>query len=93
MFLGSISMLRMGLVPDLLLAFLFLFLAVGVPLWAVVDAASRPAMAFRVAGYNKTARIAVIVVAFFLNLGVFFGGYYLLFTRPKVGRQVGSLSY
>jgi hypothetical protein len=79
--------------PDLLIALLFLGLGVGVPIWAVVDAASRPAAAFYGAGSNKTAWIAVIVVAFFLGVGLFLGGYYLLFTRPKVGRQMGSLSY
>jgi hypothetical protein len=79
--------------PDLLIVLLFLGLGVGVPIWAVVDAVGRPARAFYGAGSNKTAWIAVIVVAFFLGVGLFLGGYYLLFTRPKVGRQMGSLSY
>ena len=39
------------------------------------------------------AWIAVIVVAFFLGIGLLLGGFYLLFTRPKVRRQMGSLSY
>jgi RsiW-degrading membrane proteinase PrsW (M82 family) len=76
--------------PDLLIALLFLFLGVGVPLWAVIDAANKPAVAFYGAGSNKTAWIAVIVVAFFLGVAFFFGGFYLLFTRPKVHRQMRS---
>ena len=79
--------------PDLLIVLVILFLGVGVPLWAVVDAASRPAVAFYGAGSNKTAWIAVIIVAFFLGVGLFLGGFYLLFTRPKVRQQMGSLSY
>ena len=79
--------------PDLLIALLVLFLGIGVPLWAVIHAANRPAVAFYAAGSNKTAWIAVIVVAFLLGVGLFLGGFYLLFTRPKVRRQVGSLSY
>ena len=79
--------------PDLLIALLFLGLGVGVPIWAVADAASRPAVAFYGAGSNKTAWIVVIVVAFFVGVGLFLGGYYLLFTRRKVRRQMGSLSY
>jgi RsiW-degrading membrane proteinase PrsW (M82 family) len=79
--------------PDLLIALLVLFLGIGVPLWAVIDAANRPAAAFYGAGSNKTAWIAVIVVAFFLGIGFLLGGFYLLFTRPKVRRQMGSLRY
>jgi hypothetical protein len=39
------------------------------------------------------AWIEVIVVAFFLGIGFLLGGFYLLFTRPKVRRQMGLLSY
>jgi hypothetical protein len=78
--------------PDLLVVLVMLFLGFVVPLWAVVDAASRPALAFYGAGSNKTAWIVVIVVAFFLGIGLFLGGFYLLFTRPKVRRHMGSLS-
>jgi hypothetical protein len=79
--------------PDLLIVLVIMFLGVGVPLWAVVDAASRPAVAFYGAGSNKTAWVAVIVVAFFFGVGLFLGAFYLLSTRPKVRRQMGSLSY
>jgi len=74
--------------PDLLIVLLVLFCAVAVPIWAVVDAANRPAAAFYGAGSNKTAWIVVIVVAWIFGLGFFLGGFYLVFTRPKVSRQM-----
>jgi hypothetical protein len=77
--------------PDLLMVLLVLALSFGVPIWAVVDAASRPAAAFYGAGSNKTAWIVVIVVTFLLGVGLFLGGFYLLFTRPKVRRQMAVL--
>ena len=73
--------------PDLLIVLLVLFCALVVPIWAVVDAANRPAAAFHGAGSNKTAWIVVIVVAWVFGLGFFLGGFYLLFTRPKISRQ------
>jgi hypothetical protein len=33
----------------------------------------------------------VIVVSWFIGLGLFLGGFYLLFTRPKVRRQMEGL--
>jgi len=77
----------------LLIALFIFFLGVGVPLWAFLDAVSRPAVAFYGAGSNKTAWVAVIVVAFFLGIGFLLGGFYLLFTRPKVRRQMQSLRF
>ena len=77
----------------LLIALFLLFLGFGVPLWVFADAVSRPAVAFYGAGSNKTAWIAVIVVAFFLGIGLLLGGFYLLFTRPKVRRQMESLRF
>ena len=76
--------------PDLLVL-IILACAVVVPIWAVVDAANRPKAAFYGAGSNKTAWIVVIVVAWFFGLGFFLGGFYLVFTRPKVRRQMGHL--
>jgi hypothetical protein len=76
---------------DLLIVLVILVCAIGVPLWAVIHAASRPAGAFYGAGSNKTTWILVIVVAWFFGLGFFLGGFYLLFTRPKVRRQTERL--
>ena len=73
------------------MAFLLaLVLLVVVPIWAVVDAANRPAVAFYGAGSNKTAWIVVIVVSWFIGMGFFLGGYYLLFTRRKLRRQLSQ---
>lgn len=67
-----------------LVALTVLFCATVVPIWAVVDAANRSAVAFYAAGSNKTAWIVVIVVSLLLGVGFFLGGYYLLFTRKKL---------
>jgi hypothetical protein len=74
-----------------LLVVLLLLIGIAVPLWAVVDAARRPADAFYGAGSNKTIWIVVIAVSWFFGLGFFLGGFYLLFTRPKVRRQMEGL--
>ena len=78
--------------PDIFIVLIAVFCSVVVPIWAIADAASHPAVDFRGAGSNKTAWIAVIVVALVIGLGFFLGGFYLLFTRPKVRRHqhVGS---
>ena len=76
--------------PDALIVLLIL-VGIAVPLWAVVDAARRPAGAFYAAGSNKTIWIVVIAVAWFFGLGFFLAGYYLLFTRSKVRRQMVGL--
>ncbi len=74
--------------PDLFIPLVILLCAVAVPIWAVVDAAGRPAAAFYGAGSNKTAWIVVIVISWFFGLAFFLGGFYLVFTRPKVRRQL-----
>jgi hypothetical protein len=77
--------------PNLFVVLVVLLCAVAVPVWAIVDAANRPAMAFHGAGSNKTAWIVVIVIAWLIGVGFFLGGFYLLFTRPKVRRQMERL--
>jgi hypothetical protein len=79
--------------PDLLIVLVVLFCSVAVPVWAVVDAASRPAVSFYGAGSNKTAWIVVIAASWVMGLGFFLGGFYLLFTRPKVRRQTQRVAY
>jgi hypothetical protein len=73
--------------PDIFIVLIVLFCSLAVPIWAIADAASHPAVAFYGAGSNKTAWIVVIVMALLLGIGFFLGGFYLLFTRPKVRRQ------
>jgi hypothetical protein len=79
--------------PDLLIALAVLFFTVGVPVWAIVDAASRPAVAFYAAGSNKTAWIVVLAVAFLLGIGFLLGGFYLLATRRKVRARTQAHSF
>ena len=69
---------------DLLVVLVIVFCALVVPIWAVVDAANRPAVDFYAAGSNKTAWIVVILVSWFLGLAFLLGGFYLLFTRRKL---------
>jgi hypothetical protein len=78
--------------PDLLIVLVALVFGLLVPLWAVIDAASRPAGAFYGAGSNKTTWVVVIAVAWFFGLGFFLGGFYLVFTRPKVRRQMEGMT-
>jgi len=65
-------------------------IGVVIPIWAIVDALSRPAVAFYGAGSNKTAWVMVLVVTTFLGLGLLLGAYYLLAVRGKVRRQMGQ---
>jgi hypothetical protein len=55
-----------------------------VPLWAIIDAMGRPALAFYAAGWNKSAWVLVLVLFMFLGLGLFLGAYYLFSVRQKV---------
>jgi hypothetical protein len=72
--------------PDLLLV--ILPVVWGVPIWALVDAASRSRDAFYRAGSSKTTWIIVIAAsAFFLGpVGMCVAAIYLLSVRPKVKR-------
>jgi uncharacterized membrane-anchored protein len=60
-----------------------------IPLWAVIDALTRPAVAFYAAGSNKTAWVIVLLVAtFVLGIGLFLAAYYLIAVRRKVRQQM-----
>jgi hypothetical protein len=71
---------------DALIVVIAFFCTVVVPIWGVVDAASRSRLAFYAAGSNKVAWVVVQIVAFFLGLGVFLSGFYLLRTRRHVAQ-------
>ena len=71
--------------PDILVV----LLVIALPLWAIVDALSRPAAAFYAAGSNKTAWVIVLLVAtFVLGIGLLLAGYYLIGVRRKVRQQM-----
>ena len=62
---------------------------IAFPLWAIVDALSRPAVAFYAAGSNKTAWIIVLLVfTFVLGIGLFLAAFYLVSVRKKVRQQM-----
>jgi len=76
--------------PDLLIV---VIVGMAIPLWAIIDAVSRPAVAFYGAGTNKTAWVIVLLVAtFVLGLGLFLGLFYLMSVRRKVRNQMQLMS-
>jgi hypothetical protein len=79
--------------PDVVMGLGALLLGVVIPIWAIIDAASRPAVAFYAAGSNKVAWVAVLVVTFSIGLGFLLGGFYLLSTRRKIRSQGGTFTY
>jgi hypothetical protein len=72
--------------PDLPIIVL---LGIALPLWAIVDAISRPAVAFYAAGSSKTAWVIVLVVfTFVLGIGLFLAAFYLVSVRRRVQQQM-----
>jgi hypothetical protein len=72
---------------------LIVLVVLALPLWAIIDAISRPAVAFYAAGSNKTAWVIVLLVAtFVLGIGLFLAAYYLLVVRRKVRQQMQLIS-
>jgi hypothetical protein len=65
---GATMVIAAILGPELLIVVIVLLCGVAVPIWAIVDPANRPAVAFYGAGSNKTAWIVVIVVAWLFEL-------------------------
>jgi hypothetical protein len=52
--------------PDLIVVVIVVFILLGAPIWAVVDAASRTPASFIAAGSSKTLWIALILVFMFV---------------------------
>jgi hypothetical protein len=65
--------------------------ALGICIWAIADAASRPSGAFAAAGSNKAMWIALIAVFYFVTgiIGFILAVVYLANIRPRV-RAVGG---
>ncbi len=84
---GSVVILAAVFGPDMLVVSLMAILGLVIPIWAIIDAAGRPSVAFYGAGSNKTAWILVLVVSTLFGFGFLFGGYYLIGVRRKVRRQ------
>jgi hypothetical protein len=61
------------------------FMGFALSLWAIVDALSRPAVAFYAAGSNKTAWVIVLLAfTFFLGMGLFVAAFYLVRVRWEI---------
>jgi hypothetical protein len=72
---------------------LIILLVIALPLWAIIDALSWPAVAFSAAGSNKTAWVIVLLVAtFVLGIGLFLAAFYLISVRRKVRQQMQLIS-
>jgi Domain of unknown function (DUF1707)/Protein of unknown function (DUF2516) len=60
--------------------------ALGVPLWAIIDASRRPASSFDQIGSDKSRWVLLLVLlAIFFNIGgIVAAGVYLVTVRPKL---------
>jgi Protein of unknown function (DUF2516) len=76
--------------PDGIFVLVFLVATIGLPIWAIVDAARRPEAGFCSARSNKTAWIIVLVATAFMRFGWFLGAFYLLSTRRKVQSHMAT---
>jgi hypothetical protein len=74
--------------PDIIVALIFLFVFWGIPIWAIVDAASRTPSSFKAAGSSKTLWITLILVFMFVfaPISIVLALVYLLGVRQKVRR-------
>jgi len=71
---------------DGIIVFVIALVGLVVPLWAVVDAISRPSPAFKAAGSSKGMWVALILVFWLLTglIGVVLAVVYLAAIRPRV---------
>jgi Na+-driven multidrug efflux pump len=74
--------------PDLIVVLLIMVILWGVPIWAVVDAASHTSGSFRAAGSSKALWITLLIVFmfFFAPVGIILAFVYLVSVRPRVRR-------
>jgi ribose/xylose/arabinose/galactoside ABC-type transport system permease subunit len=72
--------------PDIIVVLLMLFIFWGIPIWAIVDAATQTPTAFKAAGSSKTLWISLIVIfmIFFAPIAIILALVYLLSVRPRV---------
>lgn len=63
---------------------------IGIPIWAIVDAAMRPTQAFSAAGSSKGTWISLIAVFWILTgiVGLVLACVYLVSIRPRVKAAV-----
>jgi hypothetical protein len=77
--------------PDLFIVFIVFVVGLVVPIWAIVDAASRPSGAFTAAGSSKGMWITLIAVGWLLTgvIGLILACVYLASIRPRVRAVAG----
>jgi uncharacterized BrkB/YihY/UPF0761 family membrane protein len=73
------------IVGILFLVVLLLFL-LAIPIWAVIDAASRPSSQWKAAQLDRTTWVILVAggTVFLAPVGFCFAIYYLLLIRPKL---------
>ena len=71
---------------DSFIVLIIVFVALVIPIWALIDSISRPSGAFTAAGSSKGMWIALIVVFWFFTgiVGVVLSIIYLVSIRPRV---------
>jgi hypothetical protein len=71
---------------DGIIVFAIALVGLVIPLWAIVDALSRPSGAFKAAGSSKGMWVALILVFWLLTglIGVVLAVVYLAAIRPRV---------
>jgi hypothetical protein len=72
--------------PDLFVVLVVVVVGLVIPVWAIVDAASRPSAAFAAAGSSKAMWITLIVVFWLVTglIGFVLACVYLASIRPRV---------
>ena len=77
--------------PDLLTVAIIGLVGFAIPIWAIVDAASRPSGAFSAAGSSKAMWISLIVIFWLITgvVGLILAVVYLASIRPRVRASTG----
>jgi hypothetical protein len=77
--------------PNLFIVAIIGLVAFVIPIWAIVDAASRPSGAFNAAGSSKAMWISLIAVFWLITgiVGLILAVVYLASIRPRV-RAISS---
>jgi hypothetical protein len=72
--------------PDLFIVAIIGLVGFVIPIWAIVDAGSRPSAAFSAAGSSKAMWISLIVVFWLITgiVGLILAVVYLASIRPRV---------
>jgi len=72
--------------PDLFVVIVIFAVGLVIPVWAIVDAASRPSGAFAAAGSSKPMWIVLIVIGWLVTglIGIVLAVVYLALIRPRV---------